>query len=83
MDEESPLKRRFGYNVKRGTPLRSRRNALKDAAKNYSLDYIIWLLEGNINNAERRSSANMEDPIKKWKEDIDWLIDNYDEVSKT
>jgi hypothetical protein len=77
LNEESFLRKKYGYTVAKGSTRSFRRNCLRSAVNNEGLnpviEHIAFLLKINI----VRSDSVMDGAISRWQEDIIWLQNEY------
>ncbi len=75
---EHELKSVFGYNVQKKTLVNERRKALKKAVcekTGLGLREVAFHIFGRI--GENGRNKKMENAIKNWKSDLDWLRENH------
>jgi hypothetical protein len=77
-DGESILKKKYGYNVKKGTSATYRRSALKKAIEEkVEFKNIVDHIAAMIRLHKRRRDKKMEGAIDRWSEDLKWLKEVY------
>lgn len=74
--EAHPIRSIFRYSVQKGITEIERHNALRSAIRKDALglrvvaEHIAWLVN-------RPQNVNMADAVERWKQDLDWLYENF------
>jgi len=71
--DEGILKRKYGYNVQTKTNPAFRQRCLKRASRVFGKDKVKAKLKGFISRAKNRTDHQMDDAIKRWEEDYNYV----------